>query len=92
MPSSLTRWCSPSTCGGLGVTGYQATEYARAKHHLDFGSCDSGRVNARFTYSDDDSRFDRMVQALEGLVEDHDELDTPPEVRLPSPAGCSSRP
>jgi arginine/lysine/ornithine decarboxylase len=71
----------------LGVTGYQATEYARAEHHVDFGSCDSGRVNARFTYADDDTRFDSMVQALEGLVEHHDKLGAPPEVRLPSPGG-----
>jgi arginine decarboxylase len=71
----------------LGVTGYQAMEYARAEHHLDLGAGDSGRVNARFTHADGDDHFDRLVQALEGLVAHRAELGTPPEVRLPSPGG-----
>jgi arginine decarboxylase len=71
----------------LGITGYQAAEFARAHSHVDLGAADSHRVNARFTYADDEARAEKLIEALRALVEHHDELETPPEVTLPSEEG-----
>jgi arginine/lysine/ornithine decarboxylase len=38
---------------GLGITGYQAAELARERHHVDFGASDSCRITARLTHSDE---------------------------------------
>src|SRR5215203_4540496 len=40
---------------GLGITGYQASEWLRASCHVDIGSADSCRISARLSYADDDA-------------------------------------
>src|SRR3954464_5736042 len=54
----------------LGISGFQAAEIARTKHHVDFGASDSHRVVARLTHSDDKDTLDVLVQTLTALTKD----------------------
>ena len=72
---------------GLGITGFQAAEIARAEHHVDFGAADSHRINARFTHSDDEESADALVRTLTALVDDAKSAERPPAVALPSAHG-----
>ena len=72
---------------GLGITGYQAAELARARHHVDFGASDSCRITARLTHSDDASTGEALVRALEALAEDAAGLESSGVVDYPSPEG-----
>jgi arginine decarboxylase len=69
----------------LGISGFQAAEIARAKHHVDFGASDSHRVVARLTHSDDKDTLDRLVQTLAALVEDAKDAEEPHPIQLPAP-------
>src|SRR4051812_30968642 len=60
---------------GLGITGYQAAELARARHHVNFGASDSCRITARLTHSDDASTGEVLVSTLRAIVEDADGLE-----------------
>ncbi|WP_457202201.1 aminotransferase class I/II-fold pyridoxal phosphate-dependent enzyme [Nocardioides sp. HB32] len=72
---------------GLGITGYQVTELARARHHVDFGASDTCRINARLTHADDDASVDILVATLRKIVEDARSAETPPPVDFPSAEG-----
>src|SRR3954451_14384857 len=50
----------------LGISGLQAAEIARAKHHVDFGAADSHRVTARFTHSDGEDTAEVLVRTPNG--------------------------
>jgi arginine decarboxylase len=69
----------------LGISGFQAAEIARTKHHVDFGASDSHRVVARLTHSDDKDTLDVLVQTLTALTKDAQQAETPHPVQLPSP-------
>jgi arginine/lysine/ornithine decarboxylase len=69
----------------LGISGFQAAEIARDKHHVDFGASDSHRVVARLTHADDQDTLDLLVQTLEALVDDAREAEHPSPVLLPDP-------
>ncbi|BBA95429.1 putative amino acid decarboxylase [Actinacidiphila reveromycinica] len=51
----------------LGVTGYQAADWLRARHRINLHVCDHRRVSAQFTYADDAASADRLVGALRDL-------------------------
>jgi arginine decarboxylase len=72
---------------GLGITGYQASEWIRANCHADIGSADACHVSARLTHADDDKTERRLVDALGALVENADSIEKPPPVNLPAPQG-----
>ena len=72
---------------GLGITGYQASEIARAKHHVDFAASDTHRLNARITHADDDASIDVLVSTVRALVTDAESAERPPEVDFPSASG-----
>jgi len=72
---------------GLGVTGYQASEWVRTHEHVDLGSADTCRVSARLTVGDDDERVDRLVGALRALAAHAGEIEPSPPVALP-PGGA----
>jgi len=72
---------------GLGITGYQASEWMRANCHADIGSADACHISARLTHADDDETERRLVEALAALVENADSIEKPPPVDLPSPRG-----
>jgi arginine/lysine/ornithine decarboxylase len=70
---------------GLGIHGFQATEWLRANCHVDIGSADTCRISARFTHADDDETERRLVAALRTLVERARDIERPPAVALPEP-------
>jgi arginine decarboxylase len=72
---------------GLGITGYQASEIARDRHHVDFGAADTCRINARLTHADDDASVDLLVSTVRQLVSDARDAETSPKVDFPSAEG-----
>jgi arginine decarboxylase len=70
---------------GLGITGYQASEWLRANRHVDIGSADACHISARITHADDDETERVLVDALRALVEAADGIEKPPAVDLPAP-------
>jgi arginine decarboxylase len=68
----------------LGITGYQAAELARSRHHVDFGAADTYRVNARFTHSDDDRTGDLLVETIAALLDEAESAEKSPKVDLPT--------
>jgi arginine/lysine/ornithine decarboxylase len=72
---------------GLGITGYQASEWIRANCHADIGSADACHISARLTHADDEQTERRLVEALGALVENADSIEKPPPVNLPAPQG-----
>jgi arginine/lysine/ornithine decarboxylase len=68
---------------GLGITGYQGAEWVRANHHVDLAAADVRRIQAQITHSDDDLTEHRLRVAIEGLVNNADSIERPPEVELP---------
>ncbi|WP_119726745.1 aminotransferase class I/II-fold pyridoxal phosphate-dependent enzyme [Thermomonospora amylolytica] len=69
----------------LGVSGMQAAEWLRAACHVDVGSADQCRINARITHADDDATEARLLDALRRLAAEHERIDPRPQVRLPDP-------
>ena len=72
---------------GLGVTGYQAAEIARARHHVDFGAADSCRINARITHANDAESINLLVATVRALASDAESAEKPPLVDFPSSQG-----
>jgi arginine decarboxylase len=70
---------------GLGITGYQASEWLRADRHVDIGSADACRISARLTHSDDDETERLLVDCLRALVDGADSIGKAPRVDLPAP-------
>jgi arginine decarboxylase len=68
---------------GLGITGFQASEWLRAKHHVDLGAMDTRRIQADITIADDDETDRRLLDALTDLARRADEIERPPHVELP---------
>jgi arginine decarboxylase len=69
----------------LGITGYQAAEWARAERHVDFGAADSCRFVARMTHADAEDTAEVMLTTLRDLVKASADLEHPPPVDFPSP-------
>src|SRR3954466_13518945 len=70
---------------GLGITGYQGSEWLRANRHVDVGSADACRFSARLTYADAAETEKVLVDCLQALVESADSIERPPSVDLPEP-------
>jgi arginine decarboxylase len=71
----------------LGITGYQAAEWARAEKQVDFGAADACRFGARITHADRDEHIEVLLQTLRDLVEESHQLEKKPPVDFPSPQG-----
>jgi arginine/lysine/ornithine decarboxylase len=71
----------------LGITGYQAAEWARTEKHVDFGAADSCRFSARLTHADDDEHVDLLLSTLRDLVPAAQGLERKPPVEFPSADG-----
>lgn len=72
---------------GLGITGYQASELARAHHHVDLGAADTFRLNARLTHADDQESVDLLVATIDKLRGDAVHAEPAPQVELPNASG-----
>jgi arginine/lysine/ornithine decarboxylase len=70
---------------GLGITGYQAAEWARSNCHVDFGASDVRRIQAQITFSDDDTTEQRLLGAVRAVVENAESMQPAPFVALPPP-------
>jgi arginine/lysine/ornithine decarboxylase len=70
---------------GLGITGYQASEWLRAERHVDIGSADACRISARLTYADDEETERVLTDGLRALVDGAGSIEKPPAVKLPPP-------
>jgi arginine decarboxylase len=68
----------------LGITGYQAAEWARTEKHVDFGAADSCRFSARLTHADDDEHVELLLRTLRDLVPAAQGLESKPPVDFPT--------
>ena len=69
----------------LGISGYQAGDWLRADRQVDIGSADACRISARITHADDDGMIDRLIEALQALVEAAPSMEHQAPVDLPAP-------
>src|SRR3954452_16720237 len=69
----------------LGISGYQAGDWLRARCQVDIGSADACRISGRLTHGDDDESEERLVSALRRLVDEHDSIEGQPPTDLPQP-------
>lgn len=70
---------------GTGTSGYQARDWLREHRCLDVGLADHRRILATFSFADDATTADRLVEALRGWRTAAESFDPPAPVRLPSP-------
>ncbi|GHF68893.1 ornithine decarboxylase [Amycolatopsis bartoniae] len=70
---------------GLGISGYQATDWLREHRHVTVGLSDHRRLVAQFTYADREETATALVDALEALVAAAERLPEPKPVDLPTP-------
>jgi arginine decarboxylase len=56
---------------GLGLTGYQAADWIRERHHIHVELADERRVMALITYADTDETAGRLVESLTALSQAH---------------------
>jgi arginine/lysine/ornithine decarboxylase len=68
---------------GLGISGYQASDWLRTEQRLDMGLVDHRRVEATLSTADDDATAERLLGALEQLTRAAPEFPEPPKVSLP---------
>ncbi|MGT2461476.1 aminotransferase class I/II-fold pyridoxal phosphate-dependent enzyme [Sinomonas atrocyanea] len=68
---------------GLGISGYQASDWLRAERRLDMGLVDHRRVEATLSTADDDGTAQRLLEGLEALGRAAQGFPTPPPVSLP---------
>ncbi|MFG1925505.1 aminotransferase class I/II-fold pyridoxal phosphate-dependent enzyme [Cryptosporangium sp. NPDC048952] len=66
----------------LGVSGFQAAEWARAACHVDVAS-DQRRLTAEILIADDERTATRLVDMLTRLIDEHDRIESPPPVHVP---------
>src|SRR3954470_3269525 len=69
----------------LGISGLQAVEWLRAERHVDLGSGDTFRVNARLTHADDDDTQARLVEGMQALAKAAPGMERPLPVAIPAP-------
>jgi arginine decarboxylase len=68
----------------LEINGYQAADWVRANCALDLGLSDHRRVEATLSMADGHDTAQRLLAALDRLVDAAPGLDRPPAVDLPS--------
>ena len=70
---------------GLGITGYQATEWLRENCNVALGASDAYRTSARITHADDDDLEKLLVDSLHRLVDEADTIEKGRYPDLPRP-------
>ncbi|MER7172428.1 aminotransferase class I/II-fold pyridoxal phosphate-dependent enzyme [Streptomyces mesophilus] len=71
---------------GLGLTGYRAADWLRARHHIDVHLADHRCISAQLTHADDLVTTGRLVTALRDLVHRAPSLRPVRRVQVPPPA------
>ena len=71
---------------GLGISGYQATDWLREHQRIDVGLCDHARILTTLSMADDESSEQRLLAALKALVAGAADLPSPHPVKLPAPS------
>ena len=69
---------------GLGISGYQATDWLREHQRVTAGLSDHRRLVAQLTVADDEQTARTLVEAITALTEA--DLPTPHPIDLPDPA------
>ena len=75
----------PIDVRGLGITGYQATEWVRENCNVALGASDAYRTSARITHSDDDELETLLLDSLRELVAGADSIEKGRFPDLPRP-------
>jgi arginine/lysine/ornithine decarboxylase len=70
----------------LGISGYQAADWLRDNCHVDMGLSDHRRIMATLSMADDDATAQRLLAALQALIEAAPALPAPAPVHLPAPS------
>lgn len=70
---------------GLGISGYQAADWLRARQQVTVGLSDHRRIVAIFTVADDERTASVLVAALRELTKAAERMKSPPAVDLPRP-------
>jgi arginine/lysine/ornithine decarboxylase len=70
---------------GLGISGYQAADWLRARRQITVGLSDHRRIVAIFTVADDERTASVLVDALRELTKAAERMKSPPAVDLPRP-------
>jgi arginine/lysine/ornithine decarboxylase len=70
---------------GLGISGYQAADWLRARKRVTVGLSDHRRIVAILTVADDDYTASVLVEALRELTQAAERMKRPPAVDLPRP-------
>jgi arginine decarboxylase len=69
----------------IGLTGYQADDWLRDNHAIDFELVDHRRITPLFTFAHGEAEVERLVTALRALVDEHPDVGGKPDIApLPS--------
>jgi arginine/lysine/ornithine decarboxylase len=69
----------------LGISGYQAADWLREHERIDMHLSDHARIVATVSIADDASTADRILQALNRLIDAADDLPDPKPIKIPEP-------
>src|SRR4051812_13677038 len=72
------------TAGTIGMTGYQALDWIRAEHSIDFELVDHRRIMPLVSFAHGEPEVDRLVRALRDLVDKNQDRDGSDVPQLPS--------
>jgi arginine decarboxylase len=71
---------------GLGISGYQASDWLREHERTDMGLSDHARILATISIADDEATASRLLRALRKLIDAATELPDPRPVQIPDPS------
>jgi arginine/lysine/ornithine decarboxylase len=77
---------------GLGIGGYDASDWLRQHQRVDMGLSDHRRIEATLLAADDDRTAARLISALRSLTVHATDLSRAREVLLPSATGLEIEP
>lgn len=70
---------------GLGLTGFQASDWLRENRQVDMHLSDHRRIGAQLTHADDQETADQLLAALKDLARAAPDLPRAPRVDVPEP-------
>jgi arginine decarboxylase len=70
---------------GLGISGYQASDWLREHERIDMGLSHHARILATISIADDDAIAGRLLRALKRLADAAGEFPEPRPIQIPDP-------